>query len=311
MLLAARGLIRLLGWLPLAWLHGLARLAAGGLFRLPWSRHRIIEDNLALCFPELDPSARSALHRQHLAQLLELVVETGVLWHWSADHLRSRVELIEGADLLTRSSDDDGRGTLFVSAHLGNWELLNLYLSLHCDLATLYRAPARAALDAFITQPRERFGARMVPGDRAALRRLFTQLRSGRSVALAADIQPKRGDGLFVPLFGIEALTMTLVHGLARRTGCRVVLAQLLRRPSGQGWTLSLREAGDWIRDPDPMVALGGINQWLESAIRETPAQYLWIYKRFSKRPPGQPMRYPRFKGLPAPSSSKQPCSDD
>lgn len=295
LLALARVLIRLLGWLPLSWLHRFAALPAALLYRLPWKKHRVIRRNLQLCFPELGESERRQLHQHYLVELFRLIFEAGALWHWSEQRIEQRVRIVEGRALLDSLRRDE-RGVLLVSGHVGNWELLNLYLSRHIDMATLYRAPSGPALDAFINQPRSRFGADMVPGDRAAIRTLLTQLRKGKAAAIAADIQPKRGEGVFVPFFGIPALTMTLVHKLACRTGCRVILTWAKRRPGGQGWDLSLIEAGEWIRQEDPVAALAGMNDWLETAIRSAPAQYLWLYKRFSRRPEGEPPRYPKLK---------------
>lgn len=292
----ARVVIRVLGWLPLAVLHRLAVLPGLVLRVLPWKKHAIIKANLALCFPDREEDERRQLHHRYLVELFRLVFEAGALWHWSRERIERHVDIVEGQDVWQRIREDD-RATLLVSAHLGNWELLNLYLSQHLPLATLYRAPSDPILDAFINLPRERFGARMVAGNRAALRQLLIQLRSGQMTAIAADIQPKRGDGLFVPLFGVPALTMTLANNLARRTGCRVVYAWAGRRPDGKGWELSLIEADDRIQSEDPEIALGSMNEWLERAIRQAPEQYLWLYKRFSKRPDGMPPRYFK-KGL-------------
>lgn len=293
MLRLASLLIRLLGWLPLTVLHRLA-VVPGLLLRvLPWKKHAIIKANLALSFPDWDEGQRRRLHHRYLVELFRLIFEAGALWHWSRKQIEDHVRLVEGQDLWQQICTDD-RATLMVSGHLGNWELLNLYLSQHLPLATLYRAPTDPALDAFINLPRKRFGARMVAGNRAALRQLLTQLRSGQMAAIAADIQPKRGDGVFVPLFGVPALTMTLLNNLARRTQCRVVFAWAKRRPGGKGWDLSLIEADERIRSDDPQIALGSMNEWLENAILEAPEQYLWLYKRFSKRPEGVSPRYPK-----------------
>lgn len=292
MLKFAHGLIWLIGFLPLRWLHALAIPLGWLLYRLPWNKHRVIAVNLALCFPELSQSERRQMHRQHLVELLRLVLEAGAIWHWSADKIERHVQL-DGWDQV-RLAQDSGQGVMLVSAHLGNWELLNLYFSMHLPVATLYRAPDSPALDAFITRPRERFGGRMVAGGSPSLRHLLGQLKRGEVTALAADIQPKRGDGAFVPLFGNPALTMTLVNKLASRTGCAVCLCWAERRPRGAGWILHFEAAEAGISGPDPAQALAPMNQWLERAIRSAPTQYLWLYKRFSRQPDGsKPYRSP------------------
>jgi Kdo2-lipid IVA lauroyltransferase/acyltransferase len=281
----ASALIWLIGFLPLRWLHALAMPAGWLLYRLPWNKHRVIATNLALCFPELSEPERRKLHRQHLIELLRLVLEAGAIWHWSADKIESHLQLDGWEQVIEAQAS--GQGVMLVSAHLGNWELLNLYFSLHLPVATLYRAPDSPALDTFITRPRERFGGRMVAGGSPSLRHLLAQLKGGKATALAADIQPKRGDGVYVPLFGQPALTMTLVNKLAGRTGCAVFLCWAERRSRGRGWTLHFEAAEAGISGPEPIEALTPVNQWLERAIRSAPTQYLWLYKRFSRQPDG------------------------
>jgi Kdo2-lipid IVA lauroyltransferase/acyltransferase len=287
MLKLARVLIRLLGCLPLRLLHALA-IPLGWMLRvIPWKKHRVINTNLSLCFPHLTTAERARLHRLHLIELIRLTLEAGAMWQWSRERLGQHVLIGPSWDCVTAASEN-GKGLLFVGGHLGNWEILNLCLSMHLPMVTLYRAPQNKALDEFITWPRERFGGHMVASGSPALRHLLAQLRAGKAAGIAADIQPKRGDGVFVDLFGTPALTMTLVNRLARKTGCAVIFTWAERLPGGRGWQLHFSPADERIADSDPVIALQPMNRWLEQAIEQAPAQYLWIYKRFSRRPDGQ-----------------------
>ncbi len=283
--------IALLGLLPLRFVHALAVPLGGLLYYLPWSKHRIIATNLGVCFPDLYRRQRKSLHRAHLVELMRLVLEAGAMWGWSKARLDRHVMLDESWDRVA-SASESGKGLLLVGGHLGNWEILNLYLSTRLPMVTLYRAPESRALDRFITWPRQRFGGRMVASGSPALRHLLSQLRSGRAAGIAADIQPKKGEGVFVDFFATPALTMTLVQRLARKTSCQVIFTWAERLPHGRGWKLHFSPADEHIADPDPMVALTGMNRWLEQAIKTAPAQYLWIYKRFSRRPEGEPKLY-------------------
>ncbi len=285
MLTLARALIRLLAVCPLWLLQALAWPLGLALYGLPWRKHRVIAVNLRLCFPDWNPAQRRALHRRYLVELFKLVLEAGVMWHWSPARLDRHLR-IEGFDQVA-ALRADGRGLLFVSGHVGNWELLNLIVSRHLPMATLYRAPEDTALDRFITEPRVRFGGRMIASGSPALRELLTALRQGDGVGIAADIQPKSGDGVFVPYFGQPALTMTLVNRLARKTGAAVVFCWAERLPYGRGWQLRFQQAPEIIAGEDPAAALAPMNAWLEAAVRQAPAQYLWLYKRFSRQPDG------------------------
>lgn len=290
-LLPLRLLIAFIGILPLALLHRIAVPLGWLMDRLPWRRHRVIDTNLSLCFPDLDPAERRRLRRSYLIELWRLSLEAGTIWCWSRARLERHIHRDETWKAVEAAAAS-GRGVMVVSGHVGNWELLNLYLSLNLPMATLYRAPKSAILDAFITAPRTRFGGRMIPGGSPALRELLVQLKAGKAIGIAADIQPKQGGGEFVDLFGTPALTMTLVNKLARKTGCAVFFSWAERLPGGRGWSLHFTPADEAIRGPDPAVALEPMNRWLEDVIRQAPTQYLWLYKRFSRRPPGEARIY-------------------
>ncbi len=284
-LFLARPLLRLMSWLPLAWLHALA-VPLGTITRaVPWKKHRVIAINLERCFPELSTRERRRLHRQHLVELWRGLFEAGALWHWSAARIDRH---LDWPNVQALKKANASQPVMVITGHLGNWELLNTVVGRQVRLATLYRQPNNPALDRFITAPRERFGNRMVAGGGPAMRQLLAQLRAGDGVGIAADIQPKRGDGVYVPLFQQPALTMTLANRLARKTGAAVFYAWAERRRQGQGWTIHLERAGPAITDEDPSLALSDMNRWLEKAIRRAPAQYLWLYKRFSRQPDGQ-----------------------
>lgn len=291
--LLLRGLARFLALLPLGWIHALAVPIARILRALPWHKHVVVRRNLQSCFPELSVHERHQLEQAQGVELLRLAGELGSLAHWSPERLDAHIVIAEGWQHVERAMAA-GKGLLLVSGHLGNWEILNLELSRRLPMVTLYLAPENPALDRFITRARERFGGLMVPSGSASMRELLRQIKRGGAVGIAADIQPKQGEGVFVPFLGIPALTMTLVNRLSRKTGCAVVFCHCERRPGGRGWDLHFTEASRGIAGEEAVLALEEMNQWLAERIRRQPAQYLWIYKRFSRRPPGEPRFYPK-----------------
>ena len=292
-LVLARSLIRLLSWLPLWLCHALAVPLGWLLNRLPLRKQAVIDAHLALVFPDLDAQDRKKLRRWHWIEMARLVMEMGAVWHWNERRMLNHIVSVEGWEHV-QSASDRGQGFLLVGAHLGNWEILSLYVSLRLPMTYLYKAPSNVRIDQLLTRSRQRFGGRLIASGSPAMRELLKALRAGRGVGLLADQQPKQGEGVFAPFFGEPALTMTLVNRLARRTGCAVLLASTQRLPNGRGWTVRLEPADSRIADDDPVIANQCLHQWLEARIREAPAQYLWSYKRFGIRPPGLPAIYPR-----------------
>ncbi len=284
-LFLARLLIRLLSWLPLWLSHALAVPLGCLLNALPLRKHRVVDRNLTLAFPGLDEPGRRRLRREHWVEMARLVMEMGVVWHWSERKLLKHIVAVEGWEHV-ESARQQGRGFLMVGAHLGNWEIMNLYATIRQPMICLYKAPKNPRVDQLLTRSRQRFGGQLVASGSPAMRKLLKALREGGGIGLLADQQPKQGEGVFTPLFGEPALTMTLVNRLAGRTDCAVMLMSTRRIPF-RGWTIRVDRADDRVADPDPVIANTCLHEWLEASIGDTPAQYLWSYKRYSIRPPG------------------------
>jgi len=288
-------LLRILGLLPLPLAHALA-VPLGRLWRfLPWREHPVIHTNLSLCFPDQTAAWRERLHRQHLVEMARLALEAGVVWYGSLRRINRLVRRHQGWQAVEQAAER-GKGILLVGAHYGNWEILPLWISARVPVSALYRAPASEALDRTITASRQRFGAELIASGSPAMRRMLARLKRGGLIGLLADQQPKQGEGVFVPFFGVPALTMTLVNRLARHTGCAVFFASCRRLPRGRGWELSFTSAPEIVSGNDPCEAMRAFHGWLEQRVGETPAQYLWNYKRFSLRPGGAESPYPPRK---------------
>jgi len=288
--------LRVVSWLPLRWLAGLAVPLGRLARRLPWRQHAVIETNLKLCFPHLDVQQRERLHRRHLVEMVRLGLEAGAVWYWPRKRLLRHVPQVDGWEAVVDEAAT-GRGVLLVGAHFSNWEILPLWVSTQLPgFTALYRAPDDDRLDRRITHSRSRFGARLVASGGPAMRMLLATLKRGGVIGMLADQQPKQGQGVFAPFFGVEARTMTLVNRLARHTGCAVFYAGCRRLPKGKGWVLDFTPAGAAAGGDDPVEAVRDMHRWLEAKIEEDPPQYLWNYKRFSLRPNGEPSPYPPRK---------------
>lgn len=279
-------LIRLLSWLPLRLLYGLALVPAGMLYCLPWRKHRVIRTNLEIAFPEWTARERKRLHWQNLVAMSRLVLESGAVWYWSSTRLDQAVREVRGRTHLARARAA-GRGVLMIGAHHGNWEINALHVGLHDAFSGLYKAPRDEQVDRAVTASRTRFGNRLIAAGSPAMRHMLRELKAGGTVGLLIDQQPRQGEGVFAPLFGRPALTMTLVSRLARRTGCAVIFSDCRRLPRGRGWQLEYRPVDPAVGDPDPVIAATALNRCMEERIRQQPDQYLWLYKRFSLQPEG------------------------
>ncbi|MEM7053085.1 MAG: lysophospholipid acyltransferase family protein [Pseudomonadota bacterium] len=280
----ARILLRLSAWLPLPLTRVLA-LVLGKLVNSwpgrPFKRTRQrIFDHLQLAFPEKSKLELRDLRRRNLIEMLSTVLESGPLWYRSGEWLEQRVQL-NGWEQVEQAQNS-GRGVLFVSGHIGNWEANALYLTLRLPIVFLYKAPRSKKVDELLIQRRARFGGHFVAAGSPALRQILRQLKTGGAAGLMFDQRPKAGDSVIAPFFGQPVETMTLVHELAKRTGCLVLMVACTRLPDSAGWKISIKPMDEAFDQLNSTQAASHLNAALEQWIRKVPAQYLWQYKRFS-----------------------------
>jgi KDO2-lipid IV(A) lauroyltransferase len=158
-------------------------------------------------------------------------------------------------------------------------------------MTILYKPAKIAGLNTLIAGARARAGAELVATDRQGVVRLTRVLQQGGATGILPDQQPKEG-GVFAPFFGHQAYTMTLASKLAARTSAVVLFIFTKRLPKGSGYELFCLPADAEIADADTQVATAALNRSVEQCVRLAPEQYQWEYKRFRKRPEGEPSFY-------------------
>ena len=287
-------LLRLTAALPLSWGHALGTFLGGLLWWIPNPLQRIAERNLALCFPEQPTAERNRLLRRNLMETGKGLLELGPLWLWPRERVLQLIQGPVAGEEELAAAVNRKQGVILITPHLGAWELAGLYYSSRYPLTILYR-PSRLGLDAITRRGRGRLGGQVVATDAGGLRALLIALRRGEVLGILPDQDISGigdGEGLFAPFFGMAAGTMTLVSRLALKHNAPVFLTWAERLPRGQGYVLRLRALPDVIAATSLEESVAAMNQGIEAAARSLPAQYLWAYKRFKTRPPGEPKLY-------------------
>jgi KDO2-lipid IV(A) lauroyltransferase len=270
-------LFRFLSHLPLPLLHNIGALAGWFAWLASPTYRRHLRQNLALA--GLDGVRAAAV-----AEAGKALFELPKLWLRPQDEVVARVVRVSGWELV-EAAWSEGRGILFLTPHLGCFEITAQYYANFRPMTVLYRRPKQAWLGDLIEGGR---GARLTlaPADLSGVRRLLKALRGGEAVGMLPDQAPGAGEGVWAPFFGRPAYTMTLAARLAD-TGASVLFAYAERLPYGAGYHLRLFALTQAL-EGDVAQRAATINATLETLIRECPAQYLWGYNRY-KRPSGAP----------------------
>lgn len=272
-------LFRLLAWLPLPLLHFLGGL--GGRLAYAWPgkyRQRLRANAIQAGYPQ------AAFARRAAAQAGAMILELPKVW------LRSRQSLdkvVSDDNPVVEAALKEGRGILYLTPHLGCFEITARYLTRHGPITVMFRPPRKAVLAPVMEAARNTSALHAVPATLQGVREFVRALKRGEAVGMLPDQAPGQGDGVWAPFFDRPAYTMTLPGKLATQTGVAVILTAGERLPFGRGWRIH------YVRLPEPLPAdpveqASLINQTMETLIRRFPTQYLWSYNRY-KTPAGAP----------------------
>lgn len=282
--LAAIGLAACLPWRLLL----RAGRALGWLFaRMPGERGRVAATNLALCFPDLDARERARLLEENLRDAGCMLAEFALAWMGSDASIARIPVRFEGLEHL-QGARAAGRGVLLVGAHFSHLELCARLVSRRIRIAGMYRVHADAAFEWTIKRARLRYAQAMFSKDE--LRASIRHLKQGGTLWYAPDQDMRGKDSVFAPFFGIAASTITATHHLARLSGAAVIPFFHARTASGYVIRLEAPLAG--FPGGDVAGDTARVNACIERMVREAPAQYLWLHKRFKTRPSGEASPY-------------------
>ncbi|OIO97939.1 MAG: hypothetical protein AUK03_01805 [Anaerolineae bacterium CG2_30_64_16] len=177
---------------------------------------------------------------------------------------------------------DAGKGGIFVTLHMGSWELGAAYLALRGLPITVVALPHRdSRIDQIYLDSRLRSGMEIVPVG-GALRKMQDALARGRFAALASD-RDVSGHGPLLPFFGKVTHIPDGHARLALRTGAWIFPACMYRRPDGQP-TIDIRPPiiPDPATDTEESLTLRCLTV-LEEFIRARPEQWSSFYDLWSE----------------------------
>ncbi len=269
-------LFRLLSYLPLRVVHGLGALL-GRLALLSPTYRRHLYENMAQA--GIDPALRGAAAAEAGKQMLEL----SRIWLRTLEEANAQVVEVVGREHLD-AARAEGRGILFLTPHLGCFEITAQYLSSLGDITVLYRPPKSAAAQALILTGRKRAQLHLAPADLSGVRALIKALKKGQMVGMLPDQAPKTGEGVWLDFFGRPAYTMTLAARLTE-TGAVSLLTWGERLPQGRGYRIHFQPPSQSFSG-NTQERAQQINHEVEALVRQCPTQYLWGYNRY-KRPRG------------------------
>jgi KDO2-lipid IV(A) lauroyltransferase len=275
------GLVGLAARLPLGFSLGVARL----LDRLAGRMRQMGERNLKMALPEVD--ARRTIDG--------VFTSLGrMLYYFSRFPSRNATNIGEWIEYEGfehyQEAKRRGKGVLFATGHLGNWELSAFAHALLCEpMHVVVRPLDNPLLDAWVKRYRMGSGNRILD-KQDFVRGILKALAANEAVGILIDQNTLPENGAFVDFFGIPASTGTTFVRLAHKTGAAVI----------PGYALWDERRGKYVLRFDPILEMSGdvvadtarITKHFEGVIRRTPEQWLWLHRRWKSRPDGEASLY-------------------
>ncbi|KKO09801.1 hypothetical protein LCGC14_0033000 [marine sediment metagenome] len=286
------GLLWLVIQLPYATILSIGRLLGWAMYHVMTERRMIAATNLQLCFPHFTEDRREQLLRDNFASNGIALFEMAMAWWWPRKRL-AKLAHVEGLEHLQRAAAA-GQGVLLMSLHFTTLEIGAALLGQKATIDGMYREHANSAFDFIQRKGRERHNADAIAVEREDVRSMLKSMRSGRAIWYAPDQDYGRKASIFVPLFGVQAATVTATGTFARLGKAQVIPFTQTRLPNAQGYRLTIHPPLNDFPAGDEQVDALRINQWIETAILEQPEQYMWVHRRFKTRPEGMARPYPK-----------------
>ncbi|MBI5435699.1 MAG: lysophospholipid acyltransferase family protein [Nitrosomonadales bacterium] len=269
-------LFNLAARLPLGALHRLGTLLGWATYLLSGKYARRLRENLRYemgnC-PEKD--VRKVLSAS-VAEAGKGVAELPWLWRRPLTEVVASVRACHGWEHV-EAARARGKGVIFLTPHLGCFEVSATYAAESIPITVLYRPPKLAWLEQVIRSGRERGQMRLARTDVSGVRLLYKALKRNEAIGLLPDQVPGQGEGEWADFFGRPAYTMTLVGRLVESSGAAVLMAYAERLPKGAGYVIYITP----LEFVPGLPVTRQINAALEKVVRACPTQYLWSYNRY------------------------------
>ncbi|MFC7298529.1 lysophospholipid acyltransferase family protein [Herminiimonas aquatilis] len=262
---------RLLSFLPLPLLHAIGSAVGWAVYLSSSTYRRRLQDNI-----------RQAGFADHLSAAVgeagKNMLELPFVWCAPPERVLKCVQVDNWN--LVEAAQDAKRGIIFLTPHLGCFEISAQVAAAKLPLTVLYRPPRQQVLKPLIEGARARHNLSLAPANLSGVRSLFKALKRNGAIGLLPDQVPQNGEGLWADFFGKPAYTMTLPAKMLEMTGAAMILAFAERLPRGRGYRLHLQPFTMEV-ELSQEQQVRAINAAMEKLIAVCPAQYFWSYNHY------------------------------
>lgn len=270
--------MQIFGWQPS---RAVGRVLGLALYYLLGRRRKTTLDNMTAAKIVSTPAQAERLARDMFQNLGMMAAEVALIPSIARRRQWSRFIEFQHKERILEALAR-GKGVIASIGHLGNWETASLGFTHEIQiLHSVYRPLDYAPLDRLVLRIRTSAGMGMIDNDQA-IPRIMRILKRGGVVALLTD-QDARSDGIFVQFFGRPASTLPTPAVLSQRLGSPIVPVNIFRTSTKIVVRFDPPLCPESFPDAASMTQEGALR--LERFIREHPAQWFWLHRRWKTQP--------------------------
>ena len=267
---------KLLASLPLPFIHHMGKALGWILYFCNGKSAHIQRSNIVQSGLCKDEASLKQLTHANITETGKSLLESLAIWGKSERALSTLIKGIDGWDDV-ETALASGKGLIFLTPHLGCFEITSICYGARHPVTVLYRPPKLKFLQALIVKGRSRTGVSLAEANANGVRKLMQALKRGEAIGILPDQIPAEGEGEWADFFGKPAYTMTLASKLAEKTGAQVMMVFGERLSNGQGYHVYFNKV-------DSIATPTLLNQAIEHQVAQKPEQYLWQYNRYKTR---------------------------
>ena len=267
-------LIFLVSLIPLFFIQ-LIGVLIGHLFNFLNLRSRdILVDNLTKSNIYSNKSDLKRAINTNIGETGKTILEAFAIWTSKEKRILGWIKEVKGLDAIEKAQKNK-KGIIFLTPHLGCYEITSIYYGSKFPLSVLYRPPRQKWLINLIKKGRQKGFQTLAPTDKSGVKKILNALKKNEAIGILPDQAANKGEGEWVDFFGRPAYTMVLVSKLVKKTGANVIMTFGERLGNGKGFKIHFETI-----DPDAVSTPSKLNKLLEREIRKAPTQYLWNYDK-------------------------------
>jgi Kdo2-lipid IVA lauroyltransferase/acyltransferase len=283
-------LANLIRWLPRPLARGLCISVGLLIYVLHGHLRKVGMRNLDLAFPAKSRQEKKEILRMLFIGLGRQLAEFCLFPRYTPKNV-ARVAVYEGFENFA-SAHARGKGVVFLTAHIGGWEVSSFAHSLYGHPMNIVVRPLdNPYVDRMVARYRTMHGNKTFSKQEYA-RGLIKALKKEEVVGILMDTNMTPPQGAFVDFFGVPACTATGVARVALHTDAAVVPAFCVWDSELGKYKICFEPAMKLVRtgddEADAIVNTAAFNKAIEKYVVRYPEQWLWVHRRWKTRPPGE-----------------------